>query len=74
MPNLNALKIDDEIRSRVNRYLTLLDGIKGLITRALKYLPSLRYLLDLIKSAGLKINSAIAAISSAAYPGNFASK
>ena len=58
--------MDDEIRSKVSRYLTLLDGIKGLITRALRYFPSLRYLLDLIKSAGLNISKAIAAISSAA--------
>ena len=58
--------MDDEIRSKVSRYLTLRDGINGLITRALRYLPSLRYLLDLIKSAGLNISNAIAAISSAA--------
>ena len=49
-------------------------GINGLITRAVNTRFDLRYLLDLIKSAGLKIKSPIAATSSAAYPGSFASK
>ena len=61
-----ALPSADEILSKILLTCTDRSGINGLITRAVNTRFDLRYLLDLIKSAGLKIKSPIAATSSAA--------